>query len=72
MSGAFVLGVLAASVSAESPLFLLVGIGFCGTFTTFSSFAWETYRLVQNGARLFGMLNVVTSLLCCFASAWVG
>jgi len=72
VSGSFVLGVLAASVSAESPLFLLVGIGFCGTFTPFSSFAWETYQLVQNGARLFGMFNVLTSLLCCFGSAWVG
>ncbi len=72
VSGSFLLGVLVASVSSDSPLFLLLGIGFCGTFTTFSSFAWETYRLVQDGARLFGMLNVLTSLLCCLASAWAG
>jgi CrcB protein len=46
--GSFVLGALLAAPVPES-LLLLAGTGFCGAFTTFSTFAFETVRLAEAG-----------------------
>lgn len=70
--GSFVLGLLAQSASEDSTAFLLLGIGFCGALTTFSSFAWESLRLLEDGAQLFAVVNVFGSLLTCVGAAAVG
>ena len=70
--GSVVLGALVAEYATDARAYLLVGIGFCGALTTFSSFAWETYRLTQDGARLLSLLNVLGSVLVCFVGAWMG
>ncbi|WP_276276181.1 fluoride efflux transporter FluC [Haloarcula regularis] len=46
--GSVLLGALVAAPVGESAL-LVVGTGFCGAFTTFSSFAFETVRLAELG-----------------------
>jgi CrcB protein len=38
-------------------------VGFLGGFTTFSSFSWETIRLLQDGQWRSGMVYVFTSLI---------
>lgn len=65
MVGSFVLGVVAASVTVHSApgwLLTLVGTGFCGSLTTFSTFGYETLRLVEDGTWRAAGLNVVLSL----------
>jgi CrcB protein len=62
--GSFILGVLWQFVEASSVspnIRALVGIGFCGAFTTFSTLALETLNLLRDGEWLLGMVNVVAS-----------
>jgi len=65
VAGSFVLGTVTAAVAAGglSPsASALVGTGFCGALTTFSTFGYETVRLVRDGARLIALGNVALSL----------
>lgn len=59
--GSFLLGALVAAPLAESVL-LLVGTGFCGAFTTFSSFAFETVRLAETGDPGGALRNATVNL----------
>jgi CrcB protein len=72
VSGSVLLGVFAGRWSSTSSLIALFGIGFCGSLTTFSSFAWETQRLATAGARWFAIANVVATTGICLAAAAIG
>ena len=66
VSGSFLLGLLFVVLTertASSPtLRLTLTTGLMGAYTTFSTFSYETVRLVEEGAFLEAALNVVTSL----------
>lgn len=47
-------------------------IGFLGGFTTYSSFNYETMRLIEEGAVATALANVLLSLLGGFAAGWLG
>ena len=49
-----------------------IAIGVIGGFTTYSSFNYETSRLLEEGAAGAAMLNVATTLLGAFAAGWLG
>lgn len=74
--GSFIVGFIATLTlerTAASPLWrsaLLVG--FCGGFTTFSAFAYETFELLRTGDPLRGLANVAAQLLLCLAAVWAG
>lgn len=72
-TGSLLLGATVGVVSAgggPSWALSLVGTGFCGALTTFSTFGFETARLVEDGALLEAGLNVLASvgvgLVACF------
>jgi CrcB protein len=48
---------------------LLIVVGFCGAFTTFSSYAFESMSLVGRGQWLLAVTNIVGSNLLCLSAA---
>ncbi|MFV9505848.1 MAG: fluoride efflux transporter FluC [Oscillochloridaceae bacterium umkhey_bin13] len=77
LSGSFLLGLLGGLLASHpawplGSLQALFGIGFCATYTTFSSFIFETTQLWRQGDRRAALLNLggqpILGLLC----AWVG
>jgi CrcB protein len=69
--GSFLLGALVA-VPVGDDLLLLVGTGFCGAFTTFSTFAYETVRLAESGRARRAVLNATVNLLGALVAVWMG
>jgi CrcB protein len=51
---------------------LLVAIGFCGSYTTFSSYAYESFGLIEQGQWLLTGANIVASNALCLAAVLAG
>jgi CrcB protein len=64
VGGSFVLALVTFG-GLDGQLALLVGTGVCGSFTTFSSFSFETVRLYETGERARAAVNAVGTLLAC-------
>jgi len=74
--GSFILGVV-MTWSLERGLIspevrILLGTGFCGGFTTMSTFSYETMALVQYDSATRALANVALSLGGCLVSVWLG
>ena len=67
-TGSFVLGLLAAvltrpnSVGRHDLAWLLLGVGFCGGYTTFSTFSLDTVALLETRGGIAAAVNVVASV----------
>ena len=76
VSGSFVLGMLLslwlAKTSYPPGLQLLLAVGFLGSFTTFSSLMWDSFRLAQNGSLLMALLNLSGSVAVGLAAVAMG
>lgn len=78
VAGSAVIGVFATMtgvdgrllVSPEARIFVMAG--FCGGFTTFSTFSLETLRLVQDRQWMAASMNVAGSVVLCLAGVWLG
>lgn len=49
-----------------------LAIGFLGGFTTFSTFSYETFRLLEDGDFLVATANVMASVIVCLVFTWLG
>jgi fluoride exporter len=76
VSGSFILGffaTMAAERTAIDPLWrLLIATGFVGAYTTFSTFEYETERLAASGALVWGIINILTSVIAGFIAVRLG
>ncbi|MET0864247.1 MAG: fluoride efflux transporter CrcB [Nakamurella sp.] len=73
--GSAILGVLGGAMlvgAGSSTLGLLLGVGLCGALTTYSTFSYETARLVEARARWLALANVVGSVCAGLAAATLG
>ena len=76
VSGSFIVGFFLAIVSERVNVHpnwrLAVAVGFVGAYTTFSTFEYETFRLLENGIITGGLMNVLASLVLGFVAVWGG
>ena len=76
VSGSFLLGFFlvwtSERVLADPRWRLFVAVGFCGGYTTYSSFAFETFALFEQGQWLASVGNVVATNALCLAGVVAG
>ncbi len=76
ISGSFLLGFLLTFLSnrlAVNPGYrLLLGTGFMGAYTTFSTFSYETIALLQRGDWLPAAVNSLASVVGALVAAYIG
>lgn len=74
--GSFLLGFLFVYLiersSAGELMRLALTIGLLGAFTTFSTFSFESLRLIQSGALLLAITNVLGQVIVCLIMTWLG
>ena len=75
-AGAMLLGWLVTRLQERLPLSAyrrpLLGTGFCGALTTYSTFSYETLRLAQDGNRFQAALNAIVSVVAGLGAAGLG
>ena len=75
VTGSFVLGVVAGVVlrhGVSGTLESIVGSGFCGGLTTWSTASWETVRLAEEGSVATAVRFTLTNLGASMAAAAIG
>jgi CrcB protein len=75
VAGSVVLGVLAGGAAVHAVgggTVALLGTGLCGALTTYSTFGYETVRLIQDGARSYAVLNVTANVAAGLGAAFTG
>ncbi|MFD2765074.1 fluoride efflux transporter CrcB [Micromonospora eburnea] len=71
VSGSLLLGAL-AGVPTSPAVAALVGTGFCGALTTWSTLSYETLRLARSGTRRHALANVLVSVVAGLGAASLG
>lgn len=70
--GCFLIGLLIGLCSDTSHLRLLFITGFCGGFTTFSTFTAEGYSMFREGSYGLALLYIAGSVLIGLLALWLG
>lgn len=69
--GSLIFGLVVGAALPPAPT-ALVGTGFCGALTTYSTFGYETVQLVSGRALLYASLNVLGSVMAGLGAAGLG
>lgn len=76
ISGSFLIGLvytlIATRLVTDPGYRLLVGTGFLGAYTTFSTFSYDTIILIERGDILLATANSTASLFGCLLAAYFG
>jgi fluoride exporter len=71
--GCLILGSIAgAGLAVPASLMALLGTGFCGALTTYSTFSFETLRLIEQKTYFYAAANVVVSVIAGLGAALLG
>lgn len=74
--GSFLLGLLITffekHLSHSREMLLFTTTGFCGGFTTFSTFSYENFYLLKNGNTTISIIYILASVLGGLLAAWGG
>lgn len=73
--GSLILGLLTGAVltgRAGHTLQLFGGVGLCGALTTYSTFSYETARLIEERAFFYAVANVAVSVVAGLGAAFTG
>lgn len=75
-TGSFLLGLIFTVLTERflpHPEFrIAITIGFLGAYTTFSTFAFETFKLAEDGAVALATFNIVASIAVGVIAVWLG
>ena len=76
VTGCFLIGILLPMLTERGEprpnLRLLLVVGVLGGYTTFSSFAWESFQAVDEGSRWIGFANLALSVILGYLAVWCG
>jgi CrcB protein len=76
VTGSFIIGFFLTLVSERINIHpnwrLAISVGFVGAYTTFSTFEYETFKLLETGSGISGFMNVIMSLMLGFLAVWGG
>jgi fluoride exporter len=74
IAASFVLGLLAGFFILRQGEYetqrLLIGVGFCGGFSTFSTFTLELFQMIKDGNTAMAFIYVIASVIAALLAFW--